>query len=173
MPTLRKVIFAICLTGLATSGGYLHAQVAAPQGAGQRAGEIIDGMMDAQRRVDELKEKAKREKDTIRLDCLNAKLLSIKGYLKVAETTRGDLNNGGSGTGSDEQSRYMKRLELAESRVTKAREEAEACVGEDATFGGGASVQVDEPDNIDDPTQDEPFSDFGDVEPPAYASPFV
>jgi hypothetical protein len=62
------------------------------------------------------------------------------------------------------------RVTTASNDVTKAREEAEACIGE-SQLGNESANDFEGPEIVDDPTLGLPFDI--EVEPPAYASPYI
>jgi len=72
----------------------------------------------------------------------------------------------------DEDARYHEygKVVIAEQQVSVLSGEAENCIGEELVFLGPTEVDVDEPENPDDPTEEEPELDF---ERPGYASPFI
>ncbi len=73
----------------------------------------------------------------------------------------------------DEGDRYHRYtvVKISGEKIAGLRDEAEACVGEEISYLGPLSVDVDSPDMPDDPTKGNPW-DNDPIEPPGYASPF-
>ena len=122
------------------------------------------------RHVTQLHEKAQREKDIIRLNCVNDKLVPLKGQVNVAEASRHALDQAiGNG---DESGRYATYADLVESydKGKELRDAADACVGDALTYVGSTDVQVTGPLNPVVPGNEGIFG--GGIEPPAYKTPF-
>lgn len=136
-----------------------------------KADELVANMQGIFNRVLEIQQIARTQKDVIKLNCVNDRLLQIKQLLNIAESSRTDLIEAISK--QDESGRYHRfsLVTIAFENITTLREEAEACVGNELTFLGPTEVLVDKPDILDDPT----FIDPGGVliERPAYASVFL
>lgn len=122
------------------------------------------------KRVEQLKVEARKQKDVIKLNCINDKLLQIKQLLNILEDGLSKLSL--AIAESDDGERYHRYtvIKISGEKITGLRDEAEACVGEEISYLGPLSVDVDQPDVPDDPTDDDPWGDP--VDPPGYASPF-
>lgn len=145
-----------------------QAQLTAAEMTAQ-ATTLIDQMQEALKRIVDLQQVAKRQKDVIKLNCVNDKLLQVKQLLNIAEGARTNLTE--AIAQEDEEGRYHEfgKIVIAEQQVRVLAGEAENCIGEELIFIGPTEVDVDEPELPDDPGTDLP----GDViEPPGYASPF-
>jgi hypothetical protein len=120
--------------------------------------------------VQHLQAVVRKEKDVIKLSCVNDKYVKLKAEANLFDKAVSDLL--GVIDRDDRHTAYTSTTQAAD-RVHKAREEADACVGEkDMTGESGNSFTP--PDIVDDPTTDLPFDDFGTVvEPPVYASPYT
>lgn len=129
-------------------------------------------MQDSLRRVVELQEVARKQKDVIKLNCVNDKLLQVKQLLNIGETANTNMQE--SIARRDEDGRYHEfgRITIANQQVQVLSTEAENCIGEDLSFLGPTEVTVDAPEQPDDPTAD-PTPEFPEVEPPPVASPFL
>jgi len=122
------------------------------------------------KRVEELKVEARKQKDVIKLNCINDKLLQIKQLLNILEDGMSKLSLAiAEGDDGERYHRYTV-IKISGEKITGLRDEAEACVGEEISYLGPLSVDVDQPDVPDDPTDDDPWGDP--VDPPGYASPF-
>jgi hypothetical protein len=195
MPPLQKLLFAAWLVALAASGSSLHAQApdeaVAPPGEAtpdvsvpmEKEAQISPAEMERsateigaragadEKRVEELKAEARKQKDVIKLNCINDKLLQIKQLLNILEDGLSKLSL--AIAGADEGERYHRYtvIKISGEKITTLRDEAEACVGEEISYLGPLSVNVDQPDVPDDPTADIPW-DNEPIDPPGYASPF-
>jgi hypothetical protein len=138
----------------------MRAQVAKLQ---QQLDEVL-------RRVVQLQDVARRNKDVIRLNCVNDKLLQVKQLMNIADQARNNLEE--AIARGDEEGRYHEfgRVTIVAQQGQTLSGEAENCVGEDLSYLGQTLVTVEEPELPDDPTVvDGP--DFPIVEPLPVASP--
>ena len=117
-----------------------------------------------------LQSAARKEKDVIKLSCVNDRFVSLKAEANLFDVSRATLV-----PALDSDDRFVKFDAMSESaaRVRKAREEADRCVGA-VELGVVNALDVSAPELQDDPTKGLPFSDqpSPDVEPPGYASPY-
>ena len=122
------------------------------------------------RRIVQIQDVARRNKDVIRLNCVNDKLLQLKQLMNIADQARNNLEE--AIARGDEESRYHEfgRITIVSQQAQALSGEAENCVGEDLSYLGQTLVTVEEPELPDDPTAvDGP--DFPIVEPLPVASP--
>jgi len=124
-----------------------------------------------EKRVEQLKVEARKQKDVIKLNCINDKLLQIKQLLNILEDGLSKLSL--AIAERDEGERYHRYtvIKISGEKIAGLRDEAEACVGEEVSYLGPLSVDVAQPDVPDDPTTTNPW-DHNPIEPPGYASPF-
>lgn len=118
---------------------------------------------------------ARKEKDVIKLTCINDKLVQIKAQMNLFDNSalalEGAINN------TDDSPRLIfADIEKAGADVKKLRGEADACAGELEMYKQESKTDVDRPD-LDDPTDDGPFHDpeqVGDpeIDQPGYATPY-
>jgi hypothetical protein len=126
------------------------------------------------RHVQYLQQIARKEKDIIKLNCVNDKLVQIKPQMNLADIAETELNSAGDAT---RVTAFDTVAQAAES-IRRLREEADQCIGEAVTQGGESSNSFTAPYTPDDPTKvpggakvDAPG--FGtQIEAPVYASPF-
>lgn len=111
--------------------------------------------------------KARKDKDVIKLNCINDKLLQIKALRNIIEGAKTDFDIAVSGNSADEQQYQFTRITMSADNIRALREEANACAGEIPDHIGETSVDWTGPDI---PPEDNPFG--VEVEPPGYASPF-
>ena len=185
---LLGVVSACCLS---FAGGYVLAQNA-PQGAAPadvdtpmrkradispadmqtRSDQYLKRMQEVFRRVVHLQDVARKQKDVIKLNCVNDKLLQIKQLMNIADSAK--INMQETIARNDEEGRYHEfgRITIAEQQVSILGTEAENCIGEDLSFLGPTEVLVEVPEEPDDPTLPaEP--EIPEVEAPPIASPFA
>jgi hypothetical protein len=130
-------------------------------------------MQDVQKRIFGLDAKAKKDKDMVKLNCVGDKLTQVKGHMTVSDQSmaslQGAINRGDDGARQHE----FTRLTILYQKVVTLGTEAEQCIGEDVSYVGATTVEVDIDPSIPvtDPTQpDLPIPDVG---RPPEASPFV
>jgi len=123
-------------------------------------------------RVEQLKAEARKNKDVIKLNCINDKLLQVKQLLNIMDDSASRLSVAISTGEESERIHRFSVVSISAEKVSTLREEAEACIGEEISYLGPTNIDVDEPDVPDDPTVNDPFDDDV-VEPPGYASPIM
>jgi len=126
------------------------------------------------RHVLHLQAKARQEKDVIKLNCINDKLVQLKAQVNIFDTARSSLTaglEGASGSSEDKQSAFAEVTSTGEA-VKNLRAEADICVGEPELFKQESSSEVKRPEIPDDPGSDPFGPGKGPFEAPAYASPF-
>jgi hypothetical protein len=141
-----------------------------------RAGTLEVQIKADLRHVLHLQAKARQEKDVIKLNCINDKLVQLKAQVNIFDSAHGSLKagleGGGAGAGDDRQASFGEVTE-AGGAVKTLRAEADICVGEPELFKQESSSDVQRPEIVDDPGGFDPFDPSGGpFEPPAYASPF-
>lgn len=118
--------------------------------------------------VQHLQAKARKEKDVIKLTCVNDKFIKLKAEANIFDASHRELI---ARVDSDsERPELFGGVTKAANDVRRVREEADGCIGEPQL--GEASVNdYTSPELLDDPTLGLPFDIT--VEPPAYASPYT
>jgi hypothetical protein len=118
------------------------------------------------RHVQYLQQIARKEKDVIKLNCVNDKLVQIKPEMNLADSAESQL---GAANDAARIAAFDAVAQSADS-VRRLREEADQCIGEPITQGGSeSSNSFTGPTAPDDPTKG---LGGGQIEPPGYASPF-
>ncbi len=117
------------------------------------------------RHVQHLQQIARREKDIIKLNCVNDKLVQLKPEMNLADTGEAELET----TTETSRMAIFGGIEAAAESVRRLREEADQCIGEPVTQAGDSSNSFTAPAAPDDPTKG--FGG-GQIEAPGYASPF-
>ncbi len=136
----------------------------------QQVEATFERLAEIEKRMGQLRDVARREKDVIRLNCVADKMLQLGELREIAEQARLRLQE--AVAAGDEEGRYheLSRVTVAGQQAQVLGGEGEACIGEDLTFIGATEVDVDEPALPDDPTVSAP-PDFPVVEPLPVASP--
>ena len=158
------------------SGGPTTSATGTPQGAAvtgtlsladvQGRVHLLQEQMRADaRHVQHLQQLARKEKDVIKLNCVNDKLVQLKPQMNLADTSAAEIE---ASTDANRMVVFEGFAEAAEN-VRRLREEADQCVGEPITQGGESSNSFTGPHAPDDPTKG--FGPTG-LEPPGYASPY-
>ena len=162
---------------VAISGSLLYADTEpAPAPKPLTADEISKKSTELQTQMDQdlvhvgrLQAKARKDKDVIKLNCVNDKMVQMKARLNLADEDRAQITDAltlGNGRAPDLFAAYSKSA----SDVRKLREDADVCVGVGPDYVGNSKLNVSNPAMPDDPTASNPFDDA--IEAPAYASPY-
>lgn len=138
-----------------------------------RAGTLEVQIKADMRHVLHLQATAKKEKDVIKLNCINDKLVQLKAQQNIFDSAHGSLLAGlDTGTAEDKQATFTEVTDTA-AAIKTLRAEADICVGEPELFKQESSAEVKRPSILDDPAGTDPFGEGGSgFEAPAYASPF-
>jgi hypothetical protein len=132
------------------------------------SGELDQRVKGDLRHVKHLQEIARKQKDIIKLNCINDKLIEIKAQANLFDRFHHELDGMLAGNSSERVTVYAEVVEASEN-VHKGRAGADACAGE-PELAREATNGYEHPPFPDDPTIGNPFSPG--VEPPGYASPF-
>lgn len=116
-------------------------------------------------RVQYLQAIARKEKDVIKLTCVNDKFINLKAEANIFDSAHSELLGL---LETDGRIAAYEATAKAAVGVHKAREEADACIGNKEMSSDSSDFTG--PTLLDDPTVGMPF-DIP-VEPPAFASPF-
>ncbi len=131
---------------------------------------MFDKMKGIAKHVSALLAEATRRKDVVRIDCLRDKERQLAGHQAVAKNIQDALN---SAPNDDERVQQFRRLSIVHEKVTTVGTEAEACVGEDVSYVGVTTVNVDIDPSV--PTTDPTVTPLPvlDTNRPPEATPFV
>lgn len=112
---------------------------------------------------------ARKQKDVIKLTCVNDKMVQVKAQANLFDQSRAEL---ASVLDTPEREAAFESMSKIVGRIGKLREEAEACIGQPELSNEFAN-EFKAPPIPDDPTAGVPFDeDDSVVEPPGYASPY-
>lgn len=188
MPRRRQTRwYALVLVVLAASGGAYAAINEGDDGLGdlpkavtltpantvKQAQEYAKKMGDTHRRVLGLADIAKKNRDVIKLNCVNDKLMQVKGHMKVAGDSMASLQTAVKANDDGARAHEYTRMTILFQKVTVLGTEAESCVGEDVSYIGPTKndVEIDPSIPVTDPTV-APLP-LPEVTRPPEASPFV
>lgn len=123
-----------------------------------QAKEYSSKMGEVQSRMLDLQKIAKKEKDIIKLNCVNDKLEKVKGHISVADQAMSALNDAASKNDAEGREHEYARMAILNQKVQVLRAEAENCIGADLSYVGDTNVVEDVDSNI--PSQDVTAFDF-------------
>jgi hypothetical protein len=109
----------------------------------ERADGLVQRMQTIHQQVKARLMKARDAGDVIELNCVNVKLTSIKGLLRIAEQVHGALGRAVKNGEQDAVLHQFERMEIAARRGEQYYSESEACVGALEVYGGDTRVSVD------------------------------
>ena len=144
-----------------------------PQETQAQAKDYYKKMLDTQRRVLQLQAKARKNKDMVKLNCVNDKLTQLKGHMAVTDQSLSSLTLAVAKADDVARQHEFTRITILYQKVLTLGTEAEQCIGEDVSYVGPTQVDVEIDPSIPpgDPTQ--PDLPVPVVVRPPEASPFV
>ncbi len=163
----------VSASGGVTAGVTATASVSLSASEMTSRSEAIEAQMqDDYRHVLSLKDKARKLKDVIKLNCVNDKLVQIKAQMNIAGTAQQSMQ-GALGQDLTRANELFVQVESIGRSVKELREQANGCIGEPELNKEDLPLEVTRPDLVDDPGIQDPYTPDGAVmEPPGYASPF-
>ncbi len=114
-----------------------------PQETLTQSKEYQTKMLDTQKRIVELQDVAKKQKDIIKLNCVNDKLLQVKGHLAVNDQAMTSLNEAIAKNDDGARQHEFTRVTILYQKVTVLGTEAENCIGEDLSYVGQSRVDIE------------------------------
>jgi hypothetical protein len=114
-----------------------------PQETLTQSKEYQAKMLDTQKRIVELQDVAKKQKDIIKLNCVNDKLLQVKGHLAVNDQAMTSLNEAIAKNDDGARQHEFTRVTILYQKVTVLGTEAENCIGEDLSYVGQSRVDIE------------------------------
>ena len=120
-----------------------------------QAREYQQGMGHVLKRIQTLQETARKQKDIIKLNCVQDKLVQARVNVSIADQALTSLQENVARADEGGRAHEFTRLTIINQKVTVLGAEAENCVGEDLSFVGATRIDVEIDPNIprDDPTQ--------------------
>lgn len=121
-----------------------------------------------------LQTQARKQKDIIKLNCINDKLVQFKAQMNILDGMQLRLTAALERDG-EERHTVFAEIQASGKTLNKIKGEADLCAGAEL-IGPESVTAVDRPEFPDDPTTWDPTWDptvaTPDLEPPGYASPF-
>lgn len=111
-----------------------------------RAESMLTEMREALKKGTELLGEARAAKDIVQLNCVNEKLIPIKGLLKISEGASVRMYEGmaaGTPEAAESVNHEYTKLAVAHQKVLILRAEADQCVGESTVYAGDTEIKVD------------------------------
>jgi hypothetical protein len=142
-----------------------------PQEMVKQSKEYFKNMHDVMKRITLLHEQSKRDKDIIRLNCVNDKLVQTKVNLTIAEQSMASLQEKIARADEGGRAHEFTRLTIVNQKVLVLGAEAENCIGEDLSFVGATRVDVEIDPSLPQTDVTAPPTTIVDVERPPPASP--
>ncbi len=133
---------------------------------------VIEGQLKGDLQyMEHLRTVVRRDKDVIKLNCVNDKFVQLKAQVNLFDMARESFNGAG---GTEATARlHFETIVKISADAAQLKNEAAGCVGVPELYKQESGVEVQHPDFPDDPTTAQPFDDVVvDVDPPGYASPF-
>lgn len=144
-----------------------------PQEMLEQSRQSMTKIRQIESRILALQDQARKKRDILKLNCLNDKLLQVRGLLTVATQSVAELDTAVAANDVGGIRHQFTRMTILHEKAIVLATEGENCVGEDASYVGATRVDVEIDPNIpeEDPTQ--PQLPLPDVTRPPAASPFV
>lgn len=119
---------------------------------------------------------AKKEKDVIKLTCINDKLVQLKAQMNLFDTNSLALDGAIDNT-DDAPTTIFTDIVKTSDDIKKLRSDADGCAGELEMYKQESKADFERPE-LDDPTDGEPFNPpelDGDpeIDVPGYATPYM
>jgi hypothetical protein len=123
-----------------------------PQEMVKQGNDYFRSMNDTVKRITDLQNQAKRQKDIIRLNCVTDKLVQSKVNITIGEQAMAALQENIARADEGGRTHEFTRLTIVNQKVQVLGAEAENCIGEDLSFVGATRVDVEIDPNL--PTAD-------------------
>ena len=93
-------------------------------------------------KAQELAAEARNSKDLIKLNCVNGKLLLMKGNVKLAESIQDNLKSAVLRNDTGAANHEFSKMTITYQKVVVLGQEADSCVGEEIAYLGQMKVQI-------------------------------
>ena len=122
-----------------------------PRQLSERAEGYVSEMRQMLEQVSRMLEEARREKDVVKLNCVNEKLTHLRGLVRVAEEGQATMQTAIVAQDMDEARHEFTKIVVAHDRVRQLRAEAEQCVGQLAfVVDEELEIEVEIPSDLPD-----------------------
>ena len=117
------------------------------------AGKLVKKMDRMLKKTNKRLGKARENKDVIQINCVNEKLSTMKGLLRIGEQGLQSAEEAAGQRNKDLLNHELAKIKIAAMRVENLSLEVEGCVGETSAYLGStvADVEVAEETRADDP----------------------
>ena len=146
----------------------------------KQAAQYSSEMQKMLRRILQLQAQARKDKDVIKLNCVNDRLVVAKQLLNLADIATIALTEATAAEDIAEQEHQLGQLQISHEKVAGQRDDAETCLGEEIVFVGPNAVSVTGLNSDNNPTDDDDLiadnsgdTDHTRLEGTVYASPFA
>lgn len=134
-----------------------------------RVGELKAQIEKDAKSMRHLQAVARKEKDVIKLTCVNDTLVQLKAKQNLFDESERQFQ-ASLAVDADSARPAFDDLATTASDVTNLRAAADSCIGVPDLYKQESDATVEHPEFVDDPTLEDPF--LPDLEAPAYASPY-
>ncbi len=132
-----------------------------------RASEAVSAMQEILAQVLKRVEEARRERDLVKLNCVNEKLTQVKALLRISEQSFIALQEAVAKGAEDDARHEYAKIGIAHQRVQELRAEAEQCIGQLAyVVDENTVVTVETPEGLPDVTTNPPIAPPVVINPP-------
>jgi hypothetical protein len=186
--SLRRWPFAVVLSALLGAGAAFAATAEdgsnagidfrknislGPQETVAQSKDYFVKMRDTEKRILSLQSRAAKDRDMVKLNCVGDKLIQVRGHLTVTDQSLQNMNTAVSRGDDGARQHEFTRVTILYQKVVTLGTEAEQCIGEDVSYVGATTVDVEIDPSVPpgDPTQ--PDLPLPNVQRPPEASPFV
>mgnify|MGYP007063829300 CR=1 FL=1 len=151
--TIQPLMGAAVILGLVATAGAVGKPSRALDGASpkevtaermdEQSRDALDEMRQVLTRVLEIHQRARESRDVVKLNCVNEKLISVKGLLKISEQSFLTLQEAISKRNMSIARHEFGKISMARRKCTQLAGESETCVGEFAVYSGDTDVKVE------------------------------
>lgn len=126
-----------------------------PGQMGERAANKIDAMRVTLESTNQLLESARdEERDILKINCVNEKLASIRGFVKVSEQSYVSLSDSVAANDLEASKHHYTLISIAGQRVSGLGEEARVCAGQELRYADDAVLEVSVDPGIGSPDEE-------------------
>jgi len=136
--------------------------------------DMTSEIRNTEARISKLSNDASRKKDMVKINCLADKLSKVRGHIALASPALAALQTANDRGDAGARQHELTRITILSQKVAVLNTEAENCIGDDASYVGKTTVDVDVDPSIpeEDPTKGPLDTVPTNFRPPA-ASPFI
>lgn len=114
-----------------------------PERQFEQAKAYLRKMQETVRRGEKKKQEAKKQKDLIKLNCLNEKISQAQAHMQDAEQSMSALSEALVRNDSAQRGHEFARIRIFYQKVLVLGAEADSCAGEDSGYVGPSQIEVD------------------------------